>query len=63
MSTLRRFAMWLVWNVPLGALAPHVMAFALGAESYQQVKTIEGRDPREKVVALKVNSATEGSRK
>jgi hypothetical protein len=29
---LRRFAMWLVWNVPLGRMAPHVMGFAMGSK-------------------------------
>lgn len=29
---LRSVAMWLVWNVPLGAAAPHVFGFAMGAE-------------------------------
>jgi hypothetical protein len=27
----RRFAMWLVFNVPLGRLAPWVMGYALNA--------------------------------
>ena len=26
----RAFCMWLVWNVPLGRLAPHVMHMAAG---------------------------------
>lgn len=34
---MRRFAMWLVWNVPLGRLAPHVMAFALGTKNYKKI--------------------------
>ncbi len=29
---LRRAAMWLVWNVPLGPLAPHVFGFAIGSK-------------------------------
>jgi hypothetical protein len=27
---IRRFLFWLVWNVPLGPLAPWVMGLALG---------------------------------
>lgn len=30
-ATARRFAMWLVWNVPLGPAAPYVLGFAIGA--------------------------------
>lgn len=29
---LRRFAMWLVWNIPLGRAAPHVFGYAVGAK-------------------------------
>lgn len=29
---LRRFAMWLVWNIPLGRFAPHVLGFAVGSK-------------------------------
>ena len=28
---MRKIAMWMVWNVPLGHAAPYVMAFALNA--------------------------------
>lgn len=31
----RRIAMWAVWNVPLGALAPKFLAFALDSESHK----------------------------
>lgn len=31
MKVLRRAAMWLVWNVPLGHAAPWVMGFALNS--------------------------------
>ena len=27
---MRRFLFWLVWNVPLGNLAPYVLGLALG---------------------------------
>jgi len=27
---MRRFLIWLVWNVPLGRLAPHILGLALG---------------------------------
>lgn len=30
MKILQRFAMWLVWNVPLGKYAPSVFDFAMG---------------------------------
>jgi len=29
---MRRFAMWLVFNVPLGRFAPAVFGFAMGAK-------------------------------
>jgi hypothetical protein len=32
MNILREIAMWLVLNVPLGKLAPHVFGFAIGAK-------------------------------
>lgn len=35
---MKSIAMWLVWNVPLGRLAPHVLAFALGAKNYRRGK-------------------------
>lgn len=28
---MRRFLMWLVWNVPLGPLAPYILGLAVGA--------------------------------
>lgn len=31
MNKLRQFAMWLVFNVPLGRAAPWVMGFALNS--------------------------------
>lgn len=37
MKIVRRIAMWAVFNVPLGRLAPHVMGFALGAK-YDRIK-------------------------
>jgi len=30
MKNLRKFAGFLIWNVPLGKLAPHILAFHLG---------------------------------
>lgn len=38
---LRRLAMWIVWNVPCGRLAPHLFAFAIGAKSYRRVDDTE----------------------
>ena len=29
---MRRFLFWLVWNVPLGPLAPFVLGLAVGAD-------------------------------
>jgi hypothetical protein len=29
---LQQLAMWVIWNVPIGAAAPHVFAFALGSK-------------------------------
>jgi len=28
---MRRLAMWMVWNVPMGRLAPWVLGFALNS--------------------------------
>jgi hypothetical protein len=38
MKRLRSVAMWCVMHVPLGPLLPHVLAFALGASSYRELK-------------------------
>ena len=35
LKPLQSFAMWLVWNVPLGRFAPHVFAFAMGSGKYK----------------------------
>lgn len=35
---MRRIAMWLVWNVPLGRFAPAVFGFALGAKHRKEKK-------------------------
>ena len=32
MKKLRTLAIWLVWNVPLGPLAPHVLGFGLNSK-------------------------------
>lgn len=32
MSMLRELAMWVVWNVPCGRLAPHLFGFAMGSK-------------------------------
>ena len=29
---MRRFLFWLVWNVPLGRFAPHMLGLALGSK-------------------------------
>ena len=36
MATIRRIAMWIVWHVPCGRLAPKLMAFALGGCKYER---------------------------
>jgi len=28
---MRKFALWLVWNIPLGRLGPYVMGYAVGS--------------------------------
>ena len=33
MKQLRSLAMWMVWNVPLGWIAPHVMSFAMNSRA------------------------------
>jgi len=43
MNLLRKAAMWFFWKVPLGRLAPHVLAFALGCKSYERVKDKDGK--------------------
>lgn len=43
MNALRSFAMWLVWHVPIGRLAPRLMGFALGA-SGKRVPELESGD-------------------
>lgn len=40
MGHLRGLAMWVVWNVPCGALAPRLMAFALNCK----MKKVEEKD-------------------
>lgn len=32
---MRRLAMWLVWNVPMGRLAPWVLGFAMGRRPHR----------------------------
>lgn len=36
MTVLRRFALWLLLNIPLGCLAPKVLAFALKIKGEKQ---------------------------
>ena len=38
LKPLQSFAMWLVWNVPLGRFASHVFAFAMGSGKYKFAK-------------------------
>jgi hypothetical protein len=33
MSAIRRIALWLVWNVRLGRIAPYIMGIALNSRS------------------------------
>ena len=35
---MRKFAMWLVWNVPLGRLAPYVMKFAVKGSGMRRIR-------------------------
>lgn len=35
---MKKMAMWLVNHVPLGRLAPHVFAFAIGARAYKRAR-------------------------
>jgi len=35
---MRRFAMWLMFNVPLGFLAPYIMKFAVGAKRMRRIR-------------------------
>ena len=35
---MKRFAMWLMLNVPLGKLAPYVMKFAVGAKKMRRIR-------------------------
>lgn len=32
----RRFAMWFVWNVPLGNAAPKIFEFAIGSKGHRK---------------------------
>ena len=46
---LRKLAMWVFkeeW-IPLGLLAPHVLAIALGCKSYGRVKRVKPVEPHE----------------
>jgi hypothetical protein len=43
MNEIRRVLFWLVWNVPLGKLAPHILGFALGSKPQQRVTEEEAR--------------------
>lgn len=51
MKALRRIVFWIGWNVPLGGLNPHLIAFGLGAKSYKEVcdtkQTPNGKDSSE----------------
>ncbi len=48
---IRDLAMWAVWNVPLGRLAPYVMGFACGAKGFYCVNS--GTGNREPQIALR----------
>lgn len=37
MKCLRSAALWIVWNIPVGSFAPHLMAFALRSKGYKRV--------------------------
>ena len=32
---MRKFAMWIVWNVPIGRLAPWLFGFAMGSKPHK----------------------------
>lgn len=32
---MRKLAMWIIDNIPIGFLAPHVFAFAIGCKKYK----------------------------
>lgn len=36
MSWIRSVAMWIVWNIPCGKLAPKLMGFALNSKPYRK---------------------------
>lgn len=37
MKSMRSAAMWIVWNIPFGSLAPRLLAFAMNCRSYARV--------------------------
>ena len=39
---MRKVAMWLIHNVPLGFLAPHIFAFAIGCKKYRKIARAGG---------------------
>jgi len=43
MNWLRRLVLWIAWYVPLGKLAPHLMAFGLGTRQYRKVNVVGTR--------------------
>lgn len=46
---IRRVLFWLVWNVPIGPLAPWVLGLALGGRP-RRVKRDEGVRPDDQLV-------------
>jgi hypothetical protein len=34
---MRKIAMWIIWNVPVGFLAPHIFAFAIGCKKNRRI--------------------------
>lgn len=46
MNIFQRIAFWLVWHVPMGSLAPQLMAFALGNRAYRIVEQCEKENKR-----------------
>jgi len=40
---MRKIAMWLINNIPLGKLAPHIFGYAIGATSWAKVSKYENK--------------------
>lgn len=36
MNWMRSVSMWIIWNVPIGSLAPLLMSFAMNSKQYEK---------------------------